>query len=262
MAKLYPMFSSSKGNCTYVGGAKGGILVDAGVSFKRIEAALNKGRINLDNIKAIAITHEHSDHISGLKMLLKHINVPIIASRDTVYALEFLKIINDETPRIYADQEEIIEIEDITVCRFATSHDCKGSSGYTFKIGQDIKMSVCTDLGGMTEEIIENLKGSNIVMLESNYDPVMLRMGPYPAELKLRVGGEKGHLSNAVCADTVSRLFKMGCNRFVLAHLSENNNTVEKAGSATRAALFDAGAKENDYILYIAPRENGKVIAL
>ena len=262
MAKLYPMFSSSKGNCTYVGGARGGILVDAGVSFKKIETALTKGRITLEDIKAIAITHEHADHISGLKVLLKHINVPIIASRDTIYALEFLKIINDETPRIYADENEVISIEDITICRFATNHDCKGSSGYTFKIAQDVKMAVCTDLGGMTEEILENLKESNIVMLESNYDPVMLRMGPYPPELKLRVGGENGHLSNAVCADTVAKLFKMGCNRFVLAHLSENNNTREKAGSATNAALFDAGAKENDYILYIAPKQDGKVIAL
>ncbi len=262
MAKLYPMFSSSKGNCTYIGGANGGILVDAGVSFKRIETALHKAKIDLSDIKGIAITHEHADHICGLKVLLKHINVPIIASRDTVYALEFLKIINDQTKRIYADDNEIIEIGDITISRFSTNHDCAGSSGYTFKIAGDIEAAICTDLGDITEEIIEKIKNCNIVMLESNYDPVMLRMGPYPPELKLRVGGENGHLSNAVCAHTVAKLFKMGCNRFVLAHLSENNNTVEKAESAAKAALFDVGARDNDYILYIAPKENGKVIAL
>ena len=114
----------------------------------------------------------------------------------------------------------------------------------------------------MTEEIIEKISGSDIVMLESNHDPVMLRMGPYPPELKLRVASDKGHLSNAVCADTVAKLYKSGCFRFVLAHLSDNNNTPEKAEAATRAALFDAGAKTDDYILYIAPPEGGKLISL
>ncbi len=260
MAKFYPMFSSSKGNCTYMGDENGGILVDAGVAFKRIEEALAQGRVSLSDVKGILITHEHSDHICGLKTLLKKIDAPIIASRDTIYALEFLKIISSDTKRIYAD--DIIDLDGINITRFATSHDCKGSSGYVIKLPTGAKGVVCTDLGVMTQEILDTISNSDIVMLESNHDPVMLRMGPYPPELKLRVASDKGHLSNAVCADTVAKLYKSGCYRFVLAHVSENNNTPEKAEAATRAALFDVGAKDNDYILYIAPKEKGKVIAL
>ena len=254
------MFSSSKGNCTYMGDENGGVLVDAGVSFKRIETALSAARIGLSDIKGVLITHEHSDHICGLKSLLKKIDVPVIASRDTIYALEFLKIITDDTKRIYA--EDSIDIDGINVTRFATSHDCSGSSGFVIKLPTGAKGVVCTDLGIMTEEILEKISNSDIVMLESNHDPVMLRMGPYTPELKLRVSSDKGHLSNAVCADTIAKLYKSGCYRFVLAHLSDNNNTPEKAEASTRAALFDAGAKSDDYILYIAPKENGKVIAL
>lgn len=243
-----------------MGDEKGGILVDAGVAFKRIEEALAQGRVGLSDIKGILITHEHSDHICGLKTLLKKIDAPIIASRDTIYALEFLKIISSDTKRIYAD--DIIDLDGINITRFATSHDCKGSSGYVIELPTGAKGVVCTDLGVMTQEILDTISNSDIVMLESNHDPVMLRMGPYPPELKLRVASDKGHLSNAVCADTVAKLYKSGCYRFVLAHISENNNTPEKAEAATRAALFDVGAKDNDYILYIAPKEKGKVIAL
>lgn len=260
MAKFYPMFSSSKGNCIYMGDENGGILVDAGVSFKKIEAAIALARLSLSDIKGILITHEHTDHICGLKTLLKKTDLPVIASRDTIYALEFLKIINSDTKRIYA--EDVIDLEGINITRFATSHDCNGSSGYVIKLPTGTKGAVCTDLGIMTQEIIEKISNCDIVMLESNHDPVMLRMGPYTPELKLRVASDKGHLSNAVCADTVAKLYKSGCYRFVLAHLSENNNTPDKAEAATRAALFDAGAKADDYILYIAPKENGKVIAL
>ena len=260
MAKFYPMFSSSKGNCIYMGDEKGGILVDAGVAFKRIEEALAQGRIGLNDIRGILITHHHSDHISGLKALLKKVNVPIIASRETIYALEFLKIINGETKRIYA--EDNVDLDGISITRFATSHDCEGSSGYVIKLPTGARGVVCTDLGVVSEEIFEAISDCDIVMIESNHDPVMLRMGPYPPELKLRVASDKGHLSNAVCADTVAKLYKKGCFRFVLAHLSENNNTPQKAEAATRAALFDVGAKEDDYILYIAPKEKGKIIAL
>ncbi len=108
----------------------------------------------------------------------------------------------------------------------------------------------------------ETLSGAELVLLESNHDPVMLRLGPYPPELKIRVGGEKGHLSNAVSAELAAFLFKNGTRRFVLGHLSENNNTPEKAEAAARASLMDAGAKADDYILYVAKPEGDKVINL
>ena len=262
MAKFFPMFSSSKGNSTYVGGASGGVLIDAGVSFRKIKNALCSAAIPLDDIKAILITHEHSDHIKGLRVLLKNLPVPIIASRDTVYALEFAGAIERDTPRMYIDETKTVDLDGMKICRFPTSHDCKGSSGYTISVG-DIKAAVCTDLGIVTDEVKGSLYGCDIVMLESNHDPTMLRLGPYSAELKIRIGSDKGHLSNAVCAQTVSELYTQGTRRFVLAHLSEENNTPEKAASTTRDALLDKGATENiDYILYVAPREGNRVIPL
>ena len=263
MAKFFPMFSGSEGNATYIGFAEGGVLVDAGVSYKRIKAALQNADISLSDIKSVLITHHHNDHIKGLKVFLKNNPVPVVASRETVYALEYLGIINNEYPRIYIDETEFAQFGEIKVRATATSHDCKGSSCFTIFLGDQIKTAVCTDLGIMTEKIKEELSGSQIIMLESNHDPVMLRLGPYPAELKLRIASDEGHLSNAVCAETLAELYEGGTTRFVLAHLSEQNNTPEKAASATRAALMDKGAVENeDYILYIAKKEGTRVITI
>lgn len=263
MAKFFPMFSGSKGNSTYIGDGDKGILVDVGVSFKRIKEALTSANIPLEAVKAVAITHEHTDHIKGLKVLLKHLKVPVLASRETIYALEFAEAMTFESERVYMDEVESTFAGGLTIKRFATSHDCNGSSGFTVTTENGIKTAVCTDLGIMTEEVKSNLSGCRLVMLESNHDPVMLRLGPYPPELKLRIASDKGHLPNAVCAQTVADLYESGTTRFVLAHLSEENNTPEKAASATRAALIDKGAEENvDYILYVAPKEGTRVIPL
>lgn len=262
MAKFYPMFSSSKGNSTYIGTSEGGVLVDVGVSCKQICEALSLAGIDLKKIDAVLITHEHSDHIKGLKTFLKKTGAKLIASYDTVSALKTMGLIDDNTNVIYADEEKEIAVKDMIIKRFPTSHDCQGSSGYTVSFG-GIKTAVCTDTGILTDEIRQNLEGSKLVMLESNHDPVMLRLGPYPPELKVRIGSEKGHLANADCADEIKRLYSKGTTHFVLAHLSENNNTAEKASSAARAALMDLGAKQNeDYILYVAAGEDRKVISL
>lgn len=256
------MFSSSKGNCTYIGNAEGGLLVDAGVSFKRMKEALEAQDIPLSHINAVLVTHEHNDHIKGLKVLLKKTGATVIASRDTVYALEFHKVIDDTAARVYIDEMDEYRLGSFLVSRFPTSHDCVGSSGYTVRLSDELKVAVCTDLGMVTDEVSTALSGCDLVMLEANHDPVMLRLGPYPPELKIRVGGDRGHLANAVSAELIGRLYGTGTRRFVLAHLSENNNTPEKAESAARAALIDAGAGEGDYILYVAPPEGGRVISL
>ncbi len=262
MAKFFPMFSGSDGNSTYVGDSDGGIVVDIGVSFKRFKTALENANISLGSVKAVLITHEHNDHIKGLKVFLKNNPVPVIASRETIYALEFAGAITFETPRIYLDEGDA-ELDGIKLSRFATSHDCKGSSGYVIELPGGVKTAVCTDLGIMTDCIKEKLCGCDLVMLESNHDPVMLRMGPYPAELKLRIASDKGHLPNAVCAETLAALYDKGTCRFVLAHISKENNTPEKAFSAAKAALMDKGAREGrDYILYIAAKEGNKIIPL
>lgn len=263
MAKFFPMFSGSEGNATYIGGVDGGVLVDVGVSYKRIKASLISAEISLTDIKAVLITHHHNDHIKGLKVFLKNNPVPVVASRETIYALEYMGIISDDYSRVYIDEVDFYDFGSIKVRSVATNHDCKGSSCFTVALGSELKTAVCTDLGIMTQKIKNELSGADIVMLESNHDPVMLRLGPYPAELKLRIASDEGHLSNAVCAETLAELFTEGTSRFVLAHLSEQNNTPEKAASATRAALMDKGAVENeDYILYVAEKEGTRVITI
>ena len=263
MAKFFPMFSGSEGNAAYIGGADTGVLVDVGVSYKRIKASLLAADIPLSYIKAVLITHHHNDHIKGLKIFLKNHPVPLVASRETVYALEFQKVIEKDHPRIYIDDVKEASFGNLVITSAPTSHDCPGSRCFAIKIGDEQKVAVCTDLGVMTDDIKSLLCGSSLVMLESNHDPVMLRLGPYPAELKLRIASNEGHLSNAVCAETLTELYLSGTNRFVLAHLSKQNNTPEKAAAAARAALMGRGAVENeDYILYIAETEGKRVISI
>ncbi len=262
MAKFCPLFSGSKGNCTYIENGNAALLVDAGVSFKRIREALEVRELDITKIKAVLITHEHGDHVSGLKTLLKKLAIPVIASRDTVYSLEFHKILTDKNERIYIDDTNSLELSGFRVTRFATSHDCVGSSGYRIQLSDELTVAVCTDLGIVTDCVRSGVMGADLVMIESNHDPVMLRLGPYTPDLKLRVSGVRGHLSNAVAASLCGELFKNGTRRFVLAHLSENNNTPEKAEAAVKASLFSAGARDGDYILYIAPTEGGRIISL
>ena len=263
MAKFFPMFSGSEGNSIFIGADDFAVLIDIGVSYKRISEALRAANLSPDKIDAVLITHEHIDHVKGLKTFLKHHKVPVIASRETIYALEYAKILNYESPRIYIDECDEYTIGAAKIKRFPTSHDCIGSSGYTVTLSDGVKLAVCTDLGIVTDEVRQALNGSRVVMLESNHDPVMLRLGPYPPELKIRISSEKGHLSNAVCAETIAHLYENGADRFILAHLSEKNNTPEKASSAVRAALIDKGAAENsDYILYVAEKEGTRVITI
>lgn len=259
MSKFCPLFSSSSGNSTYIASADGGILVDAGASLKGIVSALENAGGSIEEIKAIAVTHEHIDHIKCLSTLLKKHKIPLIASADTVSALKELNKIPDGTEIIIADSD--IVIGGIKINRFSTSHDTLGSSGYTFTLPDGVKIGVCTDLGIMTDGVRAALKGSAAMLIESNHDIEMLRRGPYPPELKLRIMSEKGHLSNNACAAELADFLKNGTTRFVLGHLSQHNNLPLVALSAARAALADIGAEENkDYLLTVAkPQGNGVI---
>lgn len=261
MAKFCPLFSGSKANCTYISTAKGAFLVDAGASCKAIMNALEEINEDAQKIKAILVTHEHSDHIRGLKALSKKLSVPVMASEATLNTLQNIGAVSDDTKLLAIDKS--IETELGTLNRFDTMHDCDGSSGYSIELNEGVKISVCTDLGVVTPAVRENLYGSNLVLIESNHDLRMLQSGPYPPELKLRIAGERGHLSNSACASELSQLLKSGTTRFVLGHISENNNLPALALRTSQAALMDAGAeKDRDYIMYCALKENREIIYL
>ncbi len=261
MAKLCSLFSGSDGNCTYISARGTAFLVDAGVSAKNILNALENRGYDKAAIKGIFITHEHTDHVKGLKILLKSLNVPVFASKETLAALFEKEILSDEHKVVSVDGS--FEAAGISVTRFATSHDCEGSSGYRFDLSGTCSVAVCTDLGVVSDAVLENLKGCRGMVIESNHDLKMLRDGPYPHELKLRVGSDHGHLSNNACAAILPTLFKSGTTRFILGHISKQNNTKDIALSCARAALMDIGAVAGeDYLIHCAGQFGGEEVVL
>ena len=259
MARLYPLFSGSSGNSTYISSQSGGILIDAGGSFKAICTALERAGKSVEDICAVAVTHEHTDHIKGLKTLLKKTGIPLISSLDTFNTLKSGDYIPENTQFIQADKGDI-QIENIGISYFSTSHDCKGSGGYVISLPDGKKAAVCTDTGVLTEEMKEKISGCDAVLIESNHDVEMLKRGPYPPSLKIRILSDKGHLSNNDCAAVLPALLKSGTTRFVLGHLSRNNNLPMLALSAARATLADVGAvKDSDYILTAAKPDFNEV---
>lgn len=256
MGKFYPIASGSTGNCTYIGHGKSGLLIDAGISAKAICEGLSKAAIDPQSLLGIFITHEHIDHIQGLKVFSSKYNIPIFASEKTKEAL--LKSIPELEITSF---DESIELGNFTITRFSTSHDCEGSSGYIITLPDGRRCAVCTDLGFVSDEVHLALSGSDAVLLESNYDLFMLENGPYPPPLKKRILSDKGHLSNNNCAAEIAKLIKSGTTRVILGHLSRENNRPEVAKNCIVARLVDDKLVENeDYILYVAPPKNGNVI--
>lgn len=260
MARICPLFSGSTGNSTYIGTNKGAILVDAGASFKGLMGAVQNCGGNIDEIKAVFITHEHNDHIQGLKTLLQKTDAILVASNKTLETLINAGKVPAKTETLAVDGN--FSIFDFGVQRFATSHDCDGSSGYSFILPDMKKVSVCTDLGVVTDEVRNAVTGSDVLLFESNHDIEMLKKGPYPPFLKVRILGERGHLSNNACAAELPKFFESGTKRFILGHLSQNNNTPILARSANEAALIDIGAENGkDYLLKVAlPYGNGVTV--
>ena len=261
MSKIFPLCSSSSGNSTYIGSQYGSILIDAGTSFKNICENLAITNTSPADIKAVAITHEHTDHIKGLKTFLNRTSAKLVASLQTAEKLIESGLVPTKTEVIIIDQNPV-EIGGMSLSRFETSHDCDGSSGYTVILPDNKKIAVCTDLGIITNTVRQNLLGSDLVLLESNHDVTMLKNGPYPPQLKVRILSDKGHLSNNVCANELKNLLQNGTKRFILGHLSQHNNTPLIAKACAEASLFDIGAKNgNDYILTVAkPCNNGVTI--
>ncbi len=260
MPKICTLFSGSSGNCTYIGFKTGGILVDAGVSTKRIINALKNINVDINSIKAVLVTHTHCDHTCGLKTLTKNYNIPLFASSGTLSDLEARQLVHPNY------KGEVIGstagVEDFFVTRFSTMHDSPGSSGYRIDLPGGSSAAVCTDLGTVTDEIRGALEGVNALVFESNHDVNMLQKNPnYPHHLKARILSENGHLSNGAAAAELGDFIKGGTTRITLSHLSRENNLPNLAKSTAEAALIAENMVcGSDYLLNVAPPAGGELI--
>lgn len=260
MAKICPLFSSSSGNCTYIEAQDSAILVDIGVSARKILAALSERNLDVTRVKGVFITHAHYDHIAGLLTFIKHHNVPVFASEKTF--AELIKC-NRLPAGCAINIESEVTLAGMKISRFSTSHDSPGSCGYTIKLPSGDKVAICTDLGYVSEEVRSAITGCKTIVIESNHDISMLNSGPYPIELKMRISSKIGHISNSACADELAELVKNGATRFILAHLSEENNRPEIAKTAAVGALLSAGFIENeDFVLTVAAPQGNKIISI
>ena len=237
--------SGSSGNCLLVSSGDTNILIDAGISMRRVNTALAQSGHTMRDIGGVLITHEHSDHISGLKMLIKHYSVPVYAPRTVANRLRgIMPEIEDCLHEIPVG--ESFGIGGMSVSAFHTPHDTDESVGYRVE-AQGI-FALATDMGCVTDEILEALSGADTVLIESNHDEQMLRYGPYPVYLKRRILSYNGHLSNENCACLARALADCGTERIVLGHLSRENNSPSLAMKAAGEALKGLGVE-----LYCAP---------
>lgn len=253
MARFCSLFSSSSGNCNYAGTADGGILIDVGVTAKRAAETLDCIGVDIGGVGAIFVTHEHTDHIQGIRVLASKHNIPVYASTGTLEALAENGTLNGKFPA-HVIPAEGVEVNGMFIRPFHTPHDSRESLGFTVEMPDGNRLALATDIGTITDEVLSNITCCQLVMLESNHDVRMLQNNPnYTYALKRRILSDRGHLSNEMCAKTAADLIESGTTRLILGHLSKENNMPELAYQSTYSALCAKGMEEgSDYILRVA----------
>ena len=260
MLRYCSLFSGSSGNCTYVGTAEGGVLIDAGVSAKRIETALKEREIDPESIRAVLVSHEHTDHIAGLRVLCKRYGWPVLASEGTLDALTMGDKVAANSRLYLLQDDHTVSVAGLGITPFAVPHDSRHCLGFCVE-GGGRRLGIATDMGYLSQGIVQRLVGCQLLHIESNHDPEMLRCGPYPYSLQCRIRSEGGHLSNADCAAALPALVQAGAVRLALAHLSEQNNTPQLALDTATTALSEAGiAVGRDCLLWVATPQGDRPV--
>ena len=256
MIKFCSLFSGSSGNCIFIGTDNSKILIDAGVSGSRIATALQEIGEDPQDLSAIFVTHEHSDHVASVGIISRRYNVPIYATEKTWAAMgKGPGKLQPENVRVIEADSQLV-LGDLQIKNFSISHDAADPVAYTFTCGGR-KVSVATDMGYVTDTVRENVMGSDLVLLESNHDVDMLKAGPYPYPLKQRILGQRGHLSNVAAADFLTELALNGTQQIFLGHLSQENNTPECAFETACQMLMERDLKPGrDLDMWVADRKN------
>ena len=258
MARFCPLASGSSGNSTYISDGKTAVLIDAGIPYKSICARIKLAGGSMESIAAIAVTHSHTDHVSGLKALLQKNNIPLYITSGTAEELIRKNVLPPTANIVFADCQSA-QFGGIEIVRFPTSHDAQGSCGYRVNTSGG-SCGVCTDLGIVTDDVRNGITGCDVLLFESNHDIDMLRRGPYPPHLKIRILSDLGHLSNNAAAAEIPFILGGGTKQLILGHISRKNNTPFAALSAARIAAESYGAKPDiDFLLSAARPEMSEV---
>ena len=262
MFNFCSLYSGSSGNSLFVETPNTKLLIDAGVSSKKIETALKSIDVDPSSLDGILITHEHTDHVQGLGTFSRKFDLPVFVNSKTLDAMPKQK---DKIPEKNIKTFEVndkFSINDLDIKSFSIPHDAANPCGFSILKG-DKKISIATDIGHMTNSIIKNLEESLFVLLEANYDPEVLRCSSYPFNLKSRIAGPTGHLSNEMAGKTISYLLKSGLKNAILGHLSKESNFPELAYQTVVDELISNNYDENSLSLLVAPRdEHSKIIEL
>jgi len=238
-----PLFSGSSGNSLFCQYGNTRVLIDAGKPGKQIEDALNKIGVDPETISGILITHEHSDHISGVGVLARRYQIPLYATAGTWEGMQkkIGKIPGDLRREIMGGRD--FYLGDMGVVPFTIPHDAAEPVGFRL-YGGKLSVSTATDLGHFAEDVYEEIAGSSLILLESNHDPEMLKVNPhYSAMLKHRILSDFGHLSNEACSQALLRLISAGTGTILLGHLSAENNTPERAMEVNGGVLERDGIR-------------------
>ena len=260
MFNFCSLYSGSSGNSLFIETQNTKLLVDAGVSSRKIETALNDINVDPTTLDGILITHEHTDHVQGLGTLSKKFDLPVFVNQETLDAMPKQRDkIADKNVKTFKVTDKF-EIGDLEIKPFSIPHDAVNPCG--FNIWKDNKkISIATDIGHMTNPILKNLEESLFIMLEANYDPEVLRCSSYPFTLKSRIAGPTGHLPNEMAGKTISHLLKSGLKNAMLGHLSKESNFPELAYQTVMDELISNNYKENSIQLSVASRDiHSKII--
>lgn len=249
------LYSGSSGNSIFVSSDKAKVLIDAGLSGKKVIEAMDAIGENPKELDGIFITHEHIDHVKGAGILSRKFDIPIYANDATWLAMEKnLGKIRENNIKVI-EKRSVTNIKDLEIKCFNTPHDAVASMGYTLNF-KDKKISIATDIGTFTEEIRQNIVDSDVVLLESNHDVQMLKFGPYPYDLKRRVLSEVGHLCNEDCAEAIVKIMQNNkYKNIILGHLSNTNNIPDLAYEAVKGILRENNLLEGkDLTIKMADR--------